>query len=356
MSPALRFQLGPRLLAIPTGMFVADTNRMQYLQRIETLRCALCVLAVLVGLLVPTPSAAHGGNTDPNAIHACVQKVTKIARIVGVTGRCLTAPTHLAETAVHWAIVGPIGPAGTPGTPGTNGTNGTNGSPGAKGDPGEGVTTAALAVADPNCPNGGVAITSVSGTSYICNGGSSHQTHPALVSGGEIGQINAWAGLDAGTPWHLCYKGTRDSGTTFFSQASFHSLCDNKGSTFFVAKSRPGRIFGGYTARPWGSGGGCNWHFDANAFLFSLTNNFKHTQIGVAASADTYSVYDCSSYGLTFGGGHDFYSDLRTSAYANLGHTYACRVGVYGSSECWDDFAGGFDFSLVEIEVYSSQP
>lgn len=250
MSRALRFQLGPRLLAIPTGTVVAKTSRMQYLQRIETLRFALCVLAVLVGLLVPTPAAAHG-DTDPNAIHACVQKATKIVRVVGVTGRCLTAPTNLAETAVHWAIVGPIGPAGTPGTPATNGTNG---SPGAKGDPGEGVTTAALAVADPNCPNGGVAITSVSGTSYVCNGGSSHKTHPALVSAGDIGQINAWAGLDAGAPWYLCYKGTRDSGTTFFSQASFHSLCDNKGSTFFVAKSGPGRIFGGYTARPGAAG------------------------------------------------------------------------------------------------------
>ena len=97
-------------------------------------------------------------------------------------------------------------------------------------------------------------------------------------------------------------------------------------------------------------------YFDANAFLFSLTNNFKHAQTGIVASTDTYSVYDCSSYGPTFGGGHDFYTDLRTSAYANLGYTYACRVGIYGSSECWDDFAGGFDFSLVEIEVYSSHP
>lgn len=124
MPPALRFLLGHRLLAISAGMFVAETNGMQYLQRIETGRCAPCVLAVFVGLLVPTPAAAHGGNADPNAIHACVQNVTKIARIVGVTGRCLTAPASLAETAVHWAIVGPIGPAGTPGTPGTNGTNG----------------------------------------------------------------------------------------------------------------------------------------------------------------------------------------------------------------------------------------
>ena len=36
-------------------------------------------------------------------------------------------------------------------------------------------------------------------------------------------------------------------------------------------------------------------YFDANAFLFSLTNNFKHAQTGIVASTDTYSVYDCSS-------------------------------------------------------------
>ena len=61
--------------------------------------------------------------------------------------------------------------------------------------------------------------------------------------------------------------------------------------------------------------------------------------------------YDCSSYGPTFGGGHDFYTDLRTSAYANLGYSYACRVGSFDSSECRDDFAEGFDCALVEIEV-----
>ena len=159
-----------------------------------------------------------------------------------------------------------------------------------------------------------------------------------------------------GTTWYLCFKGTRDSNGGFYQQGEaqgFHAKCDNRGSTFFVAESTLGRLFGGYTSHPWNSS--CGYYFDASAFLFSLTNNFKHEQSGTGPYG-FHSVFDCGNYGPTFGGGHDFYINLATTTYNNLGYTYACRVGTFGSTECRNDFSGTYQPVLVEVEVYSSLP
>ena len=55
-------------------------------------------VAMMVGLLaLPIAASAHGGNSDPNAVHACVGNGSSIVRIVGLTGSC-----RPSETAVHW--------------------------------------------------------------------------------------------------------------------------------------------------------------------------------------------------------------------------------------------------------------
>lgn len=94
-----------------------------------------------VALLAAAPgiAGAHAGNNDPNVVHACVGNLTKIVRIVGVAGTCLTQPAAAAETAVHWAIAGPKGdqgPAGPQGVQGPQGGQGPQGAPGAQGPPG----------------------------------------------------------------------------------------------------------------------------------------------------------------------------------------------------------------------------
>jgi hypothetical protein len=72
---------------------------------------------------------------------------------------------------------GPVGPAGANGT---NGAPGNDGAPGKDGAPGQGVTTADATIGE--CEEGGVKITSASGTETICNG--------------EIGEPGP-----AGAPW-----------------------------------------------------------------------------------------------------------------------------------------------------------
>jgi hypothetical protein len=72
-------------------------------------------------------------------------------------------------TAISWNQQGPQGPAGQ------NGANGQS------------VTSTALASGDPNCANGGASFTSVSGTTYACNGAPGQQGMPGPSTAGLAG-------------------------------------------------------------------------------------------------------------------------------------------------------------------------
>ncbi|MGH8583114.1 MAG: SUMF1/EgtB/PvdO family nonheme iron enzyme [Gammaproteobacteria bacterium] len=58
---------------------------------------------------------AHGGDTS--LVHGCVNKVTKLARIVRANAAC-----KRGETARHWSITGPPGPIGAAGPQGPAGS------------------------------------------------------------------------------------------------------------------------------------------------------------------------------------------------------------------------------------------
>src|SRR5262249_1935005 len=55
-------------------------------------------------------AAGHAGNASPDVIHACVNNITKVVRIVGVDGACFSRPQPFVETAIHWATTGSEGP------------------------------------------------------------------------------------------------------------------------------------------------------------------------------------------------------------------------------------------------------
>ena len=81
----------------------------------RTVRTLLVFVVALFAL--PAIASAHAGNDDPNVVHACIGNVSKVVRIVGVTGTCITSPLLAAETPAHWDIKGKDG---------TNGINGTS--------------------------------------------------------------------------------------------------------------------------------------------------------------------------------------------------------------------------------------
>ena len=103
-------------------------------------------------------------------------------------------------------------------------------------------------------------------------------------------------------------------------------------------------------------GSGCGYHYDSSAFLFSLVNKpgwqpLKFDQKG------SYSIYSCSSYGPTFGAGHDIYirnnAASHTNSYANLGYEYSPPPGnSYGSSFTRSFLAGSYHFRPDEVEVF----
>lgn len=93
----------------------------------------ICAAVVATGFLLvrAMPAAAHGGNADPNAIHACIHAVNGNVRIVGPDGSC-----REQEEAAHWAIAGPQGVPGGPGLQGVPGGAGPQGIPGIEGPQG----------------------------------------------------------------------------------------------------------------------------------------------------------------------------------------------------------------------------
>ena len=103
-------------------------------------------LLVAVCLAFPNAAAAHGGNDDPQAVHACVNDKTLVVRI-RVEGTCTNV-----ESRLHWSI---RGPKGAPGINGINGANGINGTDGTS------ITVRGLFEGSRNrCPNGGLILAS----------------------------------------------------------------------------------------------------------------------------------------------------------------------------------------------------
>ena len=105
----------------------------------------------------------------------------------------------------------------------------------------------------------------------------------------------------------------------------------------------------------------CQYHYDYQAFLFSLVNKpgwapVKLPQTGTY-SYQGYSIPDCSSYGPSFGAGWDIaiynYASSSSNNYANLGYTYSAPSGYsYGSTFTQTFLAGTYQFTPDEVETF----
>ena len=111
------------------------------------------VLAVLLVAASVVGGGAFAAGKALNARHAVAATSVLYACVKQEEGqiRMVSTPTACKknETPVQWNVVGPQGPQGVPGIS---------------------VTTAAVSVGDPNCPTGGIAVTAVSGLTYVCTG------------------------------------------------------------------------------------------------------------------------------------------------------------------------------------------
>ena len=157
-----------------------------------------------------------------------------------------------------------------------------------------------------------------------------------------LNKIYEWTG---GKNMELLYRGTRDG----MSADVFHNKCNNKGPTISLFKNEKGYIFGGYASIDWTSYG--NYRTASDSFIFTLTNMYNISPTKFANSNTSYSIYDYSSYGPTFGGGHDIYIDFsNNSNYLNFPHSYTDVLGKGYSIFKGDN--NNYNFTLKEIEVF----
>ena len=104
------------------------------------------------------------------------------------------------------------------------------------------------------------------------------------------------------------------------SSSTFHSKCDNKGATISFVKTTAGKRIGGFSSIPWTTAG--SYKADPEAFIFSLDSSQKFVQFKNFDNA----VYHHSSYGPTFGNGHDLYISngckSNTNSYCQSNYSY----------------------------------
>ncbi|XP_078309374.1 interferon-induced protein 44-like isoform X2 [Crassostrea virginica] len=121
-----------------------------------------------------------------------------------------------------------------------------------------------------------------------------------LLQKAYMDQLVKWIGR----PCHfrLLYKISRDG----CSAQTFHQKCDGQGPTVTVLYNTNNTIFGGYLSQSWNSD--LDYINDANAFLFRLQYTGASNPLKFAVSKAASAGYGHSSYGPTFGGGHDIHT------------------------------------------------
>ncbi|XP_031555905.1 uncharacterized protein LOC116292689 [Actinia tenebrosa] len=153
--------------------------------------------------------------------------------------------------------------------------------------------------------------------------------------------------------WNKCYYAkNRD-----ISPAEFHSRCDSKGPTVTIIRDSK-YIFGGYFDSSWKSSTqGCGWLRGPRAFLFSLYNkdHYKPYKFNIKSDRIGTTVYDCLSFGPTFGQGHDLTVYPNSSNYGSQyfrSFSYetppGCKYKVYPCTF----YTGRAYFRVDEIEVF----
>ena len=85
--------------------------------------------------------------------------------------------------------------------------------------------------------------------------------------------ISKWILPHYNLKFELLYRASRDG----FQPMDFHTRCDNKGPTLFVAKLSSNKRLGGFTRESWELQN--KWKKDEKAFLFSLDNKIKYGQV-----------------------------------------------------------------------------
>jgi len=149
----------------------------------------------------------------------------------------------------------------------------------------------------------------------------------------------------------LLLRSSRDGG----SKEKFHELCDNKGATLIIVKSKQyNHVFGGYTSVPWKSSG--DWQSDESAFLFLLRSSFGHSPKLINLKQSDNAVAHGSYYGAVMGNtaivlsynNNQHYSNINPSFIDDISGNALCGGQTYDATNNKNHY-----FSLDNYEVFS---
>ena len=159
-----------------------------------------------------------------------------------------------------------------------------------------------------------------------------------ILTNDEKKAISKWIKPYHNLKFQLLYQGTRDG----FSNAQFHSKCDNKGPTVFIIVGENGRRFGGFTPLSWNQEN--KDYYDDNSFLFSLDLRTKFGIKYKGARAIYCQAGSSVLFGPDYSNGDDFIVK-NSIAY--------CRDNGKFFNFSKDEIIGSNSVYMREFEVYA---
>jgi hypothetical protein len=168
-----------------------------------------------------------------------------------------------------------------------------------------------------------------------------------LLSGTGHQQLSTWLGEDVDLT-RIFAKGIDGS-----TSQDWHAHVDNRGRTFSVIEVFNGaerRIIGGYNKFSWHSGNDYTRSELRENFLFNLTGNMRYQK----NNHSVHQAYNSSTYGPTFGGGHDLYINQGLAGgYANLGYGYGDSSRI-GQTSYRAELAGSYNtWTVGKLETFT---
>ncbi|XP_068673429.1 uncharacterized protein [Montipora foliosa] len=150
-----------------------------------------------------------------------------------------------------------------------------------------------------------------------------------------------------------CWRAKTDG----WAASTFHRNCDGKGPTVTIIKVGS-YIFGGYTDVSWSSPSTCAYASSSKSFIYSLynINGYAPVKLQVKSGGQSHAIYRCSSYGPTFGGGHNIYisnnAASNRNSYTYCDSSYPLPPGYSPSWTYCVFYAGGYKFTPTDVEVF----
>jgi len=166
-------------------------------------------------------------------------------------------------------------------------------------------------------------------------------TESKVIKKEERKLISKWILPHYNLKFELLFSGSRDG----FNNKIFHSKCDNKGPTVFVAKLANNRRLGGFASKSWVKGNTAI--VDDNAFLFSLDNKIKY---GIKKKGRV-TLYGQEGSSVLFGPNYDE-NPIGDDLPVENSRLYCRGIGAKFNFKK-EDLCGDFCQIMTEFEVYS---